>query len=79
MVGAVIFLIITIVQFVVITKGSERVAEVAARFSLDAMPGKQMSIDGDMCAGTIDIDEARRRRGMVEKESQLLRAQWTAP
>jgi type III secretion protein V len=59
------------VQFVVITKGSERVAEVAARFSLDAMPGKQMSIDGDMRAGTIDIDEARRRRGMVEKESQL--------
>jgi type III secretion protein V len=70
-VGAVIFLIITIVQFVVITKGSERVAEVAARFSLDAMPGKQMSIDGDMRAGTIDMDEARRRRGMVEKESQL--------
>ncbi|MEJ0017908.1 MAG: type III secretion system export apparatus subunit SctV [Acetobacteraceae bacterium] len=70
-VGAVIFLIITIVQFVVITKGSERVAEVAARFSLDAMPGKQMSIDGDMRAGTIDMAEARRRRGMVEKESQL--------
>ncbi|CCB66705.1 type III secretion system export apparatus subunit SctV [Hyphomicrobium sp. MC1] len=70
-VGAVIFLIITIVQFIVITKGSERVAEVAARFSLDAMPGKQMSIDGDMRAGTIDMNEARRRRGMVEKESQL--------
>lgn len=70
-VGAVVFLIITIVQFVVITKGSERVAEVAARFSLDAMPGKQMSIDGDMRAGVIDMDEARRRRGMVEKESQL--------
>jgi type III secretion protein V len=70
-VGAVIFLIITVVQFVVITKGSERVAEVAARFSLDAMPGKQMSIDGDMRAGVIDMNEARRRRGMVEKESQL--------
>lgn len=70
-VGAVIFLIITIVQFIVITKGSERVAEVAARFSLDSMPGKQMSIDGDLRAGTIDIDEARRRRGMVERESQL--------
>jgi type III secretion protein V len=70
-VGAVIFLIITIVQFVVITKGSERVAEVAARFSLDAMPGKQMSIDGDMRAGTIDMEEARRRRSMVERESQL--------
>jgi type III secretion protein V len=70
-VGLVVFLIITIVQFVVITKGSERVAEVAARFSLDAMPGKQMSIDGDMRAGTIDMNEAKRRRNIVEKESQL--------
>ena len=70
-VGLVVFLILTIVQFVVITKGSERVAEVAARFSLDAMPGKQMSIDGDLRAGTIDMDEARRRRSIVEKESQL--------
>ncbi|MBA1139459.1 type III secretion system export apparatus subunit SctV [Mesorhizobium neociceri] len=70
-VGAVTFLIITIVQFVVITKGSERVAEVAARFSLDAMPGKQMSIDGDLRAGSIDIQEARRRRTAVERESQL--------
>lgn len=70
-VGLVVFLILTIVQFIVITKGSERVAEVAARFSLDAMPGKQMSIDGDMRAGVIDMDEARRRRGLVEKESQL--------
>ncbi len=70
-VGLVVFLILTIVQFVVITKGAERVAEVAARFSLDAMPGKQMSIDGDMRAGTIDMDEARRRRRIVEKESQL--------
>ncbi|MDE0003340.1 MAG: type III secretion system export apparatus subunit SctV, partial [Rhodospirillaceae bacterium] len=70
-VGMVIFLIITIVQFLVITKGAERVAEVSARFSLDAMPGKQMSIDGDMRAGVIDMDEARRRRQKVEKESQL--------
>jgi type III secretion protein V len=70
-VGMVVFLIITIVQFVVITKGSERVAEVSARFSLDAMPGKQMSIDGDMRAGVIDMDEARRRRSVVEKESQM--------
>ena len=70
-VGLVVFLILTIVQFVVITKGAERVAEVGARFSLDAMPGKQMSIDGDMRAGTIDMDEAKRRRTMVEKESQL--------
>jgi len=70
-VGLVVFLILTIVQFVVITKGSERVAEVAARFSLDAMPGKQMSIDGDLRAGTIDMNEARRRRDIVSKESQL--------
>ncbi|WLQ16262.1 type III secretion system export apparatus subunit SctV [Hahella aquimaris] len=70
-VGLVIFLIITVVQFLVITKGSERVAEVSARFSLDAMPGKQMSIDGDMRAGVIDVDEARHRRNQVQKESQL--------
>ena len=70
-VGLVVFLILTIVQFVVITKGAERVAEVAARFSLDAMPGKQMSIDADLRAGTIDMDQARQRRSVVEKESQL--------
>ncbi len=70
-VGLVIFLIITIVQFLVITKGSERVAEVSARFSLDAMPGKQMSIDGDMRAGVIDQKEAQNRRNKVQKESQL--------
>ena len=70
-VGAVIFLIITIVQFVVIAKGSERVSEVAARFTLDAMPGKQMSIDADMRAGAIDQDTARARRSELAKESQL--------
>jgi type III secretion protein V len=70
-VGCVVFLILTIVQFLVITKGAERVAEVGARFTLDAMPGKQMSIDADMRAGTIDIEEARRRRSMVTRESQL--------
>jgi len=70
-VGLVVFLIITVVQFVVITKGAERVAEVSARFSLDAMPGKQMSIDGDMRAGSIDMAEAKRRRNNVERESQL--------
>ena len=70
-VGAVIFLILTIVNFMVITKGSERVAEVSARFSLDSMPGKQMSIDSDMRAGMIEIDEAKKRRGKLEKESQL--------
>lgn len=70
-VGLVVFLIITIVQFIVITKGSERVAEVGARFSLDAMPGKQMSIDGDMRSGVIDMETASERRGALEKESQL--------
>lgn len=70
-VGLVIFLIITVVQFIVVTKGAERVAEVSARFSLDSLPGKQMSIDGDMRAGVIDMDQARQRRRRLEKESQL--------
>lgn len=70
-VGAVIFLIILIVQFIVITKGSERVAEVAARFTLDAMPGKQMSIDADLRAGTIDMETARKKRDDLGKENQL--------
>lgn len=70
-VGLVIFLIITVVQFLVITKGSERVAEVSARFSLDGMPGKQMSIDSDMRAGLIDMEQARQRRSLIEKETQL--------
>ncbi len=70
-VGFVIFLIITVVQFIVITKGSERVAEVAARFSLDGMPGKQMSIDADIRAGTIDAATGQTRRSDLQKESQL--------
>lgn len=70
-VGLVVFLIITVVQFIVIAKGSERVAEVAARFTLDAMPGKQLSIDSDLRAGLIDKDEARRKRRLLETESQL--------
>lgn len=70
-VGGVIFVIITLVQFIVVTKGSERVAEVAARFTLDAMPGKQMSIDADMRAGIIDQNQARERRLAIQKESQL--------
>jgi len=70
-VGLVVFLIITVVQFIVIAKGAERVAEVAARFSLDAMPGKQMSIDSDLRSGLIDKDEAKRRRRLVELESKL--------
>ena len=70
-VGAVIFLIITFVQFIVITKGAERVAEVSARFTLDAMPGKQMSIDADMRAGIIDFQQARARREGLARESQF--------
>jgi type III secretion protein V len=70
-VGAVVFLILTIIQFIVIAKGAERVAEVAARFTLDAMPGKQMAIDADLRAGIIDFEEAKRRRQAIERESQL--------
>ncbi|MCP5505740.1 MAG: type III secretion system export apparatus subunit SctV [Chlamydiales bacterium] len=70
-VGGVVFLIITIVQFIVVTKGAERVAEVAARFTLDAMPGKQMSIDADLRSGTIDATQAREMRLALQKESQL--------
>ncbi|MGY1949926.1 type III secretion system export apparatus subunit SctV [Pseudomonas pergaminensis] len=73
-VGMVVFLIITVAQFVVITKGAERVAEVAARFTLDAMPGKQMSIDNDLRNGDIDQPEARRRRSRLERESQMFGA-----
>ncbi len=68
-VGAVAFAIVTLVQFMVITKGSERVAEVAARFTLDAMPGKQMSIDADLNAGMIDANEAKAKRTELQKES----------
>ncbi|MEO0829064.1 MAG: FHIPEP family type III secretion protein, partial [Pseudomonadota bacterium] len=70
-VGLVVFLIITVVQFVVITKGSERVAEVSARFSLDALPGRQMSIDSDMRAGEINMAEAKRRRNALQLESEF--------
>ncbi len=70
-VGLVVFIIISIVQFIVIAKGSERVAEVGARFCLDAMPGKQMSIDADLRAGLLSKEDARSRRSLLEKESQL--------
>ncbi|MGJ8544687.1 MAG: flagellar biosynthesis protein FlhA [Sulfitobacter sp.] len=73
-IGVVIFAILVVINFVVITKGSTRIAEVAARFSLDAMPGKQMAIDADMGAGLIDEDEARRRRKEVEEESAFFGA-----
>jgi type III secretion protein V len=70
-VGLVVFLIIAIVQFIVIAKGAERVAEVGARFSLDGMPGKQMSVDADLRAGLIDKEEAVRRRRELDEESRL--------
>jgi type III secretion protein V len=70
-VGAVVFLILTIIQFVVIAKGGERVAEVGARFVLDAMPGKQMAIDAELRSGAIDGNEARRRRRALARESQF--------
>lgn len=70
-VGLVIFLILTVVQFIVITKGSERVSEVAARFSLDGMPGKQMSIDSDLRAGILTAEEAKEKRARLGQESQL--------
>lgn len=68
-IGIVIFIILVIVNFIVITKGSGRIAEVAARFSLDAMPGKQMAIDADLSAGLIDEDTAKKRRAELEGES----------
>ena len=70
-IGVIVFGILTIVNFVVITKGSGRIAEVAARFTLDAMPGKQMAIDADMSSGLIDETEARRRRKELEDESNF--------
>ena len=70
-IGAVIFLILVVIQFVVVTKGAERVAEVGARFTLDAMPGKQMAIDADLNAGTITEAEARRRRAEVSAEADF--------
>src|SRR5271169_23092 len=73
-IGMIVFGILVIVNFVVITKGSGRIAEVAARFTLDAMPGKQMAIDADLSAGLIDETEARRRRKQLEDESAFFGA-----
>jgi flagellar biosynthesis protein FlhA len=70
-VGLVVFLVLIIIQFVVITKGSGRISEVAARFVLDAMPGKQMAIDADLNSGLIDADEARSRRARVASEAEF--------
>ena len=70
-VGFVIFLILVVIQFIVITKGAERVSEVAARFTLDAMPGKQMAIDADLNAGMIEENEARSRRRDIQREADF--------
>ncbi len=70
-IGFIVFMILIVINFVVITKGSGRVAEVAARFTLDALPGKQMSIDADLNAGLINEDEARRRRKEIEQEADF--------
>ncbi len=70
-IGFVIFLIIVLMQFIVITKGSERVAEVAARFTLDAMPGKQMAIDADLNSGLIDEQQAKERRSKIQREADF--------
>jgi len=70
-IGAIIFVVLIIIQFVVINKGSERVAEVTARFTLDAMPGKQMAIDADLNTGTITEKEARERRAKIQEESSF--------
>src|SRR3989338_1207387 len=70
-IGFVIFLILVVVQYVVVTSGAQRVAEVAARFTLDSLPGKQMSIDADLNMGMIDQDEAKRRRSQLERESNF--------
>ncbi|WP_300907736.1 FHIPEP family type III secretion protein, partial [uncultured Desulfovibrio sp.] len=69
--GVIIFFIIVLVQFIVITKGAERVAEVAARFTLDAMPGKQMAIDADLSSGLIDEQGAKLRRAKIQKEADF--------
>ena len=78
-VGLVVFLILVVIQFVVITNGAGRVAEVAARFTLDAMPGKQMAIDADLNAGQITDDEARAPPRARSRARPTSTARWTAP
>src|SRR3984957_17709023 len=70
-IGLIVFVVLIVVQYVVVTNGAQRVAEVAARFTLDAMPGKQMSIDADLNMGLIDQNEARERRRQVEREASF--------
>ena len=70
-VGIIVFVILVVINFIVITKGAGRIAEVSARFTLDAMPGKQMAIDADLNAGLIDEDEARKRRAEISQEADF--------
>ena len=77
-VGLVVFAILVVINFVVITKGAGRIAEVTARFTLDAMPGKQMAIDADLNAGLIDEEEARKRRARDRAGEPTSTARWTA-
>jgi flagellar biosynthesis protein FlhA len=77
-IGVIVFLILVTVNFIVITKGATRIAEVGARFTLDAIPGKQMAIDADLSAGMIDEKQARDRRRELEQESSSS-APWTVP
>ena len=77
-VGIIIFIILVIMQFIVITKGAERVAEVSARFTLDAMPGKQMAIDADLNSGLINEDMAKRKADEKSSARPTFTAQWTA-
>ena len=70
-IGAIVFIVLIIIQFVVINKGSERIAEVTARFTLDAMPGKQMAIDADLNTGAITDKEAKERREKIQRESSF--------
>ena len=70
-IGLIVFLVLIVVQYVVVTNGAQRVAEVAARFTLDSMPGKQMSIDADLNMGLIDQNEARERRKQIEREANF--------
>ena len=77
-VGVIVFLILVIINFMVITKGAGRIAEVAARFTLDAMPGKQMSIDADLNAGMINEEDAKTRREQISRK-RTFTAPWTVP
>ena len=70
-IGAIVFIVLIIIQFMVINKGSERVAEVSARFTLDAMPGKQMAIDADLNTGAITVEEAKEKRQKIQDESSF--------